>query len=151
MKEEKGSGISTNLLILIAILAFLFRDTLFGASGLAQANAVNNLNQGYSQNTAVVEGLQNTVTTSQADIMGQLNSLVTGMNAVSANQTHQGGLLDQVISGLGGLTTEVGGIKQQLQLTDGRVLSLEQQFQEFRVNGGMVNDGVPTPAPLVTQ
>lgn len=151
MKEEKGSGISTNLLILIAILAFLFRDTLFGASGLAQANAVNNLNQGYSQNTAVVEGLQNTVTTSQADIMGQLNSLVTGMNAMGEVQKAQGGLLDQVIGGLAGLSTKIDGVDQRLQLTDGRVLNLEQKFQEFQINGGMVNNGVPTPAPLTTQ
>ena len=147
MKEEKGSGITWPM-VLLAVVAWMFlKDSMGAVTNGANASAVNSLGQNVGALTQTVDGLN----TNQADIMGQLNSLVTGMNTMSEVQTRLGGILEQVVGGLNGLVNEVGGIKQQLQLTDGRVLNLEQRVEELRINGGTVNNGLPTPAPLVTQ
>ncbi len=143
MKDANG-GLSMTGVTLIIVLVLVFKDSLFGAASLAQAGAVNSLNQGVTQNTQAVE-------TMNTDIMGQLNSLVTGVDTINATQQAQGGLLEQVVGGLAGLATEVGGIRTDLQDTNARVGGLEAQMQMLQVNGGMVGNVAPTPVPLVTQ
>jgi hypothetical protein len=103
-----------------------------------------------------VSTLNQTVAASNGDILAELANLGNGQAAIvqtldQQNQAivQQGGLLTELFGAVDGLTTNVNGINERLDVYDGRLMQLETAAQ----NGGLFNANAqaPTPVPLVTQ
>jgi hypothetical protein len=152
MNNQNGSLFNSPLFWIVVIIGVMWVSN-DGLTGLAVARNVSATNGMASQ----VSGLSQTVATSNDNVLAELAKLGSGQTAIvqtldQQNKaiTQQGDLLTGLFDAVGGLTTNVNGINDRLDVYDGRLMQLETAAQNaglFSANNG----AAPTPVTPLTQ